>query len=154
MATLPARRRRRLLQGAGSLASLTSLGWAARPCRAAIDPDAAFDATSFAEALRALGGVPQPTTRIALELPALAENGAVVPIVVSSALPGTEEIAILVDGNPQPLAARFAIPPGTAPFVATRIRLAGTGTVYGAVRTDRGLFAVARGVEVVAGGCG
>lgn len=151
MTSHPTLRRRRLLQGAGSLASL---GWAATPSRAAIDPNAAFDAKSFDEALRALGGVPQPTTQIALDLPALAENGAVVPIVVSSAVPGTLEILILVDGNPQPVAARFAIPEGTAPFVATRIKLASTCTVYATVRTDQGLFAVARGVEVVAGGCG
>jgi sulfur-oxidizing protein SoxY len=144
-------RRRRLLQGACSLASL---GCAALPARAAIDPNAAFDAKSFSEALRALGGVPQPSAQIALDIPVLAENGAVVPITVSSALPGTREILILVDGNPQPVAARFAIPEGTEPFIATRIKLAVTGTVYAAVRTDSGMFAVARKVEVTVGGCG
>lgn len=117
-------------------------------------PDAAFDAKSFPEALRALGGMPQASAQIALDVPALAENGAVVPVVVSSTLPGSQEILILVDGNPQPVAARFTLPEGTEPFVATRIKLATSGTVIAAVRTDRGLFAAARAVEVTAGGCG
>jgi sulfur-oxidizing protein SoxY len=61
---------------------------------------------------------------------------------------------LLVDGNPQPVAARFTIPPGTEAFVATRIRMAGNGTVYAAVRTDDGLYAAARAIEVTVGGCG
>lgn len=151
MAKRLSRPRRRLLQGAGAIATL---GLAALPARAAIDPNKAFDAKTFAEAIRAIGGVPQPSAQITLDVPSLAENGAVVPLVVSSALPGTREILIVVDGNPQPVAARFAIPEGTEPFVATRIKLAATGTVYAAVRTDAGLFAAARAVEVTVGGCG
>lgn len=143
--------RRRLLQATGALASL---GVLAAPARAEIDPEVAFAAKTFVDAIVALGGVPQASTQIALDVPALAENGAVVPVVVSSSLPDAREILILVDGNPQPVAARFAIPEGTEPFVATRIRMAAHGTVYAAVRTDRGLFAVARAVEVTVGGCG
>ena len=104
--------------------------------------------------LGALGGMPTPSALIKLDAPALADNGAVVPITVSSALPGTREILLLVDGNPQPVAARFTIPPGTEPFVATRIRMAGNGTVYAVVRTDDGLHAAARAIEVTVGGCG
>ena len=78
----------------------------------------------------------------------MVENGAFVPVTVSSALPGTREILLLVDGNPQPVAVRFTIPAGTEPFVATRIRMAGNGTLYAAVRTDDGLFAAARAIAV------
>jgi len=59
----------------------------------------------------------------------------------------------VVDGNPQPLAVRFTIPEGTEPFVATRIRMAQSGTVYAAVRADTGLYATARAVQVIVGGC-
>ena len=55
--------------------------------------------------------------------------------------------------NPQPLAVRFDIPVGTEPFVATRTRMAASGTVYAAVRTDEGLFAAVRSVQVRVGGC-
>jgi sulfur-oxidizing protein SoxY len=131
---------------------MVSLGWASRAT--AIDHADALAAKTFAEAMRALGGVPMPSALIALDAPALADNGAVVPITVSSALPHTREIVLLVDGNPQPVAARFSIPPGTEAFVATRIRMAGNGTVYAAVRTDDGLYAAARAIEVTVGGCG
>jgi sulfur-oxidizing protein SoxY len=135
---------------------MASLGLAALPAARATSVDASgvLAAKTFAEAISALGGVPVPSTLITLDAPALADNGAVVPITVTSALPGTREIVLLVDGNPQPVAARFTIPSGTEPYVATRIRMAGNGTVYAAVRTQDGLFAAARAIEVTVGGCG
>lgn len=120
----------------------------------AMDRTSPFAAKTFAEAIGALGGIPVPSALITLDAPALADNGAVVPITVTSALPGTREILLLVDGNPQPVAARFTIPAGTEAFVATRIRMAGNGTVYAAVRTQDGLYAAARAIEVTVGGCG
>jgi sulfur-oxidizing protein SoxY len=149
----PSTQRRRLLQGAGAMASL---GIAALPvARAAtVDVAGAFAATSFAEAISALGGVPAPSTQIALDAPELAENGAVVPITVTSRLAGTREIIVLVDGNPQPVAARFTIADGTHAFVSTRIRMARSGTIYAAVRTEDGLFVAARATQVTIGGCG
>jgi sulfur-oxidizing protein SoxY len=145
----PCARRRRLLQSAGAVAWL---GFSARAV--ALDHASVFAAKTFAEAIGALGGGPTPSALITLEVPSLADNGAVVPITVTSALPGTREIMLLVDGNPQPVAARFTIPSGTEPYVATRIRMAGNGTVYAAVRTEDGLYAAARAIEVTVGGCG
>jgi sulfur-oxidizing protein SoxY len=147
--------RRRLLQGAAAVGGAIAAG-ATRTAGAApiADIETAFSARSFPEALAALGGVPKPSNQISMELPQVAENGALVPITVSSQLPGTREIMIVVDGNPQPLAVCFGIPDGTEPFVATRIRLAQTGTVYAAVRTDQGLHATARTIQVTVGGCG
>jgi sulfur-oxidizing protein SoxY len=135
---------------------MASLGLAALPAAkaTAVDAAGALAAKTFADAIGALGGVPAPSALITLDAPALADNGAIVPITVSSALPGTREIVLLVDGNPQPVAARFSIPPGTEAFVATRIRMAGNGTVYAAVRSDDGLYAAARAIKVTVGGCG
>ncbi len=153
MRTSPLSRRRCLLRGAGAMASL---GLAALPAARAAKVDAAgaFAAKTFAAAIGALGGVPAPSALITLDALALADNGAIVPVTVSSALPGTREIVLLVDGNPQPVAAQFTIPVGTEAFVVTRIRMAGNGTVYAAVRTDDGLYAAARAIEVTVGGCG
>lgn len=136
--------------------AVASLGFAALPGARAvsIDPAAAFAAQSFAEAIGALGGAPTPSALITLTTPKVADNGAFVPITVSSALRGTREILLLVEGNPQPVAARFTIPAGTEPYVATRIRMAGDGTVYAAVRTDDGLYAAAQAISVTVGGCG
>ena len=112
-----------------------------------------FAAKTFAEAIGALGGAPVPSSLITLEAPTLAENGAFVPVTVTSALPGTREILLLVDVNPQPVAVQFTIPAGTEPFVATRIRMVGSGTLYAAVRNDDGFFAAARAISVTKSGC-
>ena len=144
-------RRRRLLQSAGAL-SLAAAGVPA--ARAAASSDT-FDNTRFAALIAALGGMPTPNPAITLEVPQVAENGALVSVSISSALPDTRELLILVDINPQPLALRFAVPEGTEPFVATRIRMAASGTVVAAVRTGDGrLHAVAQSVQVTVGGCG
>jgi sulfur-oxidizing protein SoxY len=146
-------RRRRLLQGAGAMASC---GLAALPGAhaAALDTTSVFAAGTFAEALRLLGGAPEPSALITLSVPALADDGAFVPVTVASALPGTREIVLLVDGNPAPVAVRFTIPAGTEPWVSTRVRMAGNGTVVAAVRTEQGLYGAACAVAVTVGGCG
>ena len=61
------------------------------------------------------GGV---SDKVKLDAPEIAENGAVVPISVSSTLPDVTSIAILVPENPFPLAAAYKIPAGTSPMVA------------------------------------
>ena len=133
--------------GAARAAQLASV---ARPP----DIELAFAARTFPEAIVALGGMPPVSAQISLELPQVAENGALVPITVSSQLGDTRDILILVDGNPQPVAACFSIPNGTEAYAATRIRLAQSATVYVVVHTDQGLFSVARAIQVTVGGCG
>lgn len=137
---------------------MVSLGVAAlRTAQAALPgPLAAFTAKTFGDAVSALGGVGGalvPSPLVTLDVPAVADNGAFVPVTVASALPGTREILLLVEGNPQPVAASFIIPAGTEAFVATRIRMAASGTVHAAVRTDEGVFAAMRSVQVALGGC-
>ena len=121
-------------------------------------PQDALAATSLEQALHALrgpdGAMATPSARIAIAAPAVADDGAVVPIEVTSDLPGVREIVLLFDGNPLPAAVAFTIPTGTEPYVATRIRMATSGSVHAVVRSDDGLFIASRAVEVVVGGCG
>lgn len=148
--------RRRLLQGAGAM---VTLGLAALPPAAAALPDplpdplAALTAKTVDEALSALGAPWVPSPQVTLDVPASVDNGAFVPVTVACALAGAREILLLVDSNPQALAAHFIIPAGTEPFVATRIRMAASGTVYAAVRTHEGVFGAMRSVQVAVGGC-
>ena len=97
--------------------------------------------------------MPPVSAQITLDLPQVAEDGALVPISVSSQLGDTRDILILVDVNPQPVAACFSISDGTEAYAATRIRLAQSGTVYAVVRTEEGLFSAARTIQVTVGGC-
>jgi sulfur-oxidizing protein SoxY len=134
---------------------MASLGIAARA--AATDAGVRADpflAQTLAELIGLIGGAPRPSPLVTLDVPDVAADGAFVPITVSSALPGTREILLLVERNPQPLALRIEVPAGTEAFVATRIRMAASGMVLAAVRTDDGLFGASRSVEVSVGGCG
>ncbi len=91
---------------------------------------------------------------ITLKVPEIAENGAVVPVTVETKLPNVTNISILADKNPQPLAASFDLPEGTAADVSIRIRLGETQTVKAVVMSDGKLYETEQEVKVTIGGCG
>ena len=66
----------------------------------------------------------------------------------------TESIAIVIDKNPNPLAAVFDIPAGTEPAVSTRIKMAQTANIYALVRADGKYYVATKEVKVTLGGCG
>jgi sulfur-oxidizing protein SoxY len=109
---------------------------------------------SVEAALRALGAEPAPPGTLRLEAPDRAENGAVVPVSVSCDLPGTTDIHLIVDTNPDPEVVHFVVPPGTEAFVGTRIKMAESGHVCVLVRAQGRLYAAVRATQVVMGGCG
>ena len=86
--------------------------------------------------------------------PDIAENGAVVPVSVVSALPKTESIAILIEKNPNMLAAVFDIPQGTDPSITTRVKMAQTSNVYALVKADGKYYMASKEIKVTLGGCG
>ena len=65
------------------------------------------------------------------------------PIGVTSTMPKTESIAILVEKNPNMLAAMFDIPAGTEPSLSTRVKMGQSINVYALVKAD-GKYYVAR----------
>ena len=90
---------------------------------------AAFEGKSLDDVFKILGaGSPEKSTAVTLNAPDIAENGAVVPVGITTALKA-EQLAILVEKNPSALAAQFFIPAGTDPFVTTRIKMAQTSNV-------------------------
>jgi sulfur-oxidizing protein SoxY len=147
------RRRREWLARGGLYAALLGCGLAAGS-RGAAAADAGFASTTLQDALRALGGVPLADAGIVLDLPDVAEDGAVVPVAVTWTVPGASEVAIVVEGNPNPLVARYTIPDGTEPFVATHIKMAGSSRVYAVVQAGGRLYCAARETKVTVGGCG
>ena len=85
-----------------------------RRCRCQGWPQDAFKQKSEADALKALyGKSAEASDKVSLDAPEIAENGAVVPIAITSTLPGVTGIAILVLENPFTLAAAYKIPEGT-----------------------------------------
>ena len=108
------------------------------------------------ETMKALGGgAPVPSKDIAfVSTPDIAENGAVVPIGITSTVPKTESIAILVEKNPNMLAAVFDIPPGTEPSLSTRIKMGQSSNVYALVKADGKYYVASKEIKVTLGGCG
>ena len=76
------------------------------------------------------------------------------PVAVASALPKTESIAILIEKNPNTLAASFSIPAGTEPSVGTRVKMGQTSNVYALVKADGKYYVTGKEIKVTLGGCG
>lgn len=158
---MDARRRDVLKTGGGAalLAALTAVGWL-RPgealARVPAWNKAAFDAKTVDEALKALGSAgPAQSKDIAfVSTPDIAENGAVVPVGVASAIPKTESIAILIEKNPSPLAAVFSLPAGTDPSITTRVKMGQSSNVYALVKADGKVYVTQKEIKVTLGGCG
>jgi sulfur-oxidizing protein SoxY len=115
----------------------------------------AFDAVDYSDSLRSVGAVDLvESDLITLKTPEIAENGSIVPIQVSSEIPGTERIFVFAEKNPQPLVASFTFHKGVDPFFATRIKMGETATVHVVVLADGKYFVASRYVKVTIGGCG
>ena len=145
--------RRDLLKQGSLLALLASCGMlTTRQALAAGAPG--FDAKTLDAALKALGGTPTDSKEIVITSPDIAENGAVVPVAVTSKLPNTQEIYILVEKNPNPLTAAFTIAEGTEPYVSVRTKMGQSTNVYAVVKADGKLYSTFRETKVTLGGCG
>lgn len=115
---------------------------------------AAFEGKSLDDVLKSFGGTAaEKSSAVNLNAPDIAENGAVVPVGVSTTLKA-EEIAILVEKNPNMLAAHFVLPAGAEPFVGTRVKMGQTSNVMALVKADGKWFVATKEVKVTLGGCG
>ncbi len=116
---------------------------------------AAFETKSLNDAVKAMGGGSAAESKdIAINSPDIAENGAVVPFTIQSKLPKTEQMALLVEKNPNILAASFGIPEGTEPWVNTRVKMGQTSNVIALVKADGKFYYTVKEVKVTLGGCG
>jgi len=116
---------------------------------------AAFETKSLNDVVKALGGSAAAESKdITINSPDIAENGAVVPFTIESKLAKTEQVALLVEKNPNILAASFGIPDGTAPWVNTRVKMGQTSNVIALVKADGKYYYASKEVKVTLGGCG
>ncbi|KJC42555.1 thiosulfate oxidation carrier protein SoxY [Bradyrhizobium sp. LTSP857] len=155
----PLATRRLILQGAASVAliGLGNLPFAAPANAAANDkyPEEAFKQKSEADAIKALyGKTAEPSDKVKLDAPEIAENGGVVPISVTTTLDKVTSISFFVAENPSALAASYKIPDGTVPSVANRLKMAKTTNVTAIVEADGKLYSATKEVKVTVGGCG
>lgn len=135
-----------LLAGAGLLPKFAHAAW----------PQAAFETKSLADAVKALGGAaPAASGDVTITGPDIAENGAVVPVGASTTAAGAKRLLLLVEKNPNALAAVFELTDAVEPNISTRVKMAQTSNVYAvAMLADgRTLYAV-KEIKVTLGGCG
>ena len=115
----------------------------------------AFSAKTPGDALKSLGiGEAAPTKDLHVEAPEIAENGAVVPIEISSAIPGTNALIVVIDKNPFPLIARFDFKEGALPFVKVNVKMGETSDVRVLAEAGGKHYVATKEVKVTIGGCG
>ena len=143
--------RRRFVQG---LLTLTAM--ALMPMRLLARNVPAFEATAADKAMQALfkDKPIAASEQVMLKVPDIAENGAVVPVTVSTTLEGVKSISLLVIENPNPLSARFNLTPGVTTDISTRIKMGQSSDVVAAIETESGVFTATKNVKVTIGGCG
>jgi sulfur-oxidizing protein SoxY len=147
--------RRKLLKSTGALGVLVSAGLiSSEQAFAFADPRAGFETKTLADLLKIAGGTAVSSAEVMITAPDIAENGAVVPIGIVSAIPNTSEIYIFVEKNPNPLAAIFMLPAGTESVVQTRIKLGTSTDVVVIVKAGDKLYTASKEVKVTLGGCG
>src|SRR6476620_12001303 len=107
--------RRLILPGAGAVAlvGLGNIPFGLTPALAAANdkyPEEAFRQKSEADAIKALyGKTAEPSDKIKLDAPEIAENGGVVPISVTTTLDKVTSISFFVAENPNALVASYRI---------------------------------------------
>ena len=119
-------------------------------------PKSAFEATTVDAALDALAGSHQleGSDKISIRAPDIAENGAVVPVSITTSIPDVESISILAEKNASPLTASFILGQGAEGFVSTRIKMGKTSSVIAVVKAGGKLYSTGKEVKVTIGGCG
>ena len=150
--------RRTFLQGGlatGTVAVALGAGLLSPRAVLAAWPKAAFESKSVADGMSSLMGsdTSTPSGDIAIKAPDIAENGAVVPITVSTGMK-TDSIAIFVEKNGQPLAANFVMGANAKGFVSSRIKMGKTSNVIAVVKSGGKAHSARKEVKVTIGGCG
>lgn len=116
---------------------------------------AAFEAKTIPDALKGVGATsPADSKDILIKAPDIAENGAVVPVEVTSKIPGTTSISIMAEKNANPLIADFNLANGAEGYVSTRVKMGQTSKVQVVVNAGGKAYTTSKEVKVTIGGCG
>ena len=148
--------RRQLLTQSATLAGLLATVGLLPDAAHAAWSQAAFDAKSLADVVKALGGsAPAESKDVTITGPDIAENGAVVPVGCASALPGVKRLLLLVEKNPSVLAAVFDVGDAIEPNFNTRVKMGQSSNVFAvAMMADGKVLYAAKEIKVTLGGCG
>jgi sulfur-oxidizing protein SoxY len=152
-------KRRIFLKGslaAGAAGVAVSAGLLSPRAVLAAWPKSAFEAKDLDGALTGLyqSTAHSPSDKITVKAPDIAENGAVVPVTITSNIAGTSSISILAMKNAAPLTSSFDLGGKTHGYVSTRIKMGKTADVVAVVKAGDKLYSAKKEVKVTIGGCG
>ena len=151
-------KRRLFIKGSlatGAIGMAVSTGLIPRTTLAAWSKEA-FEAKDVNGALTGLFGSTDHSAsdKIKIKAPDIAENGAVVPVSVTTDIAGAKSISIITEKNAQPMTASFELGAGTEGYVSTRIKMGKTSKVIALVKADGKVHSTSKEVKVTIGGCG
>ena len=143
--------RRGLLQGLAAFSFLVTL-----PLKLMARASEAFESTRVDRIYAELFGdlKIEPSSDVKLRAPEIAENGAVVPISISTNISGVQSISVVVDKNPTPLSATFQLGPSSPPEISMRVKMGQSSVIRALVQTEAQVYMASREVKVTIGGCG
>jgi sulfur-oxidizing protein SoxY len=122
---------------------------------AAVWNKVAFGAKTAPVALKSLGvSGTAPSAVVVIDAPEIAENGAVVPIEITSKVPGTKTILVVIDKNPFPLVGKFDFREGALPFVKVNVKMGETSDVRVIAQAGGKNYQATKNIKVTIGGCG
>ena len=151
-------RREVLTHSAQLTAMLATLGLLpqAAQAQAAGFNTAAFDAKTRADLRKSLGGgTPAESKDVTITGPAIAENGAVVPVGASTTLPGVKRLLLLVEKNPAMMSAMFDVTDAVDANFLTRVKMGQSSNVFAvAMMADGKVLYAVKEIKVTLGGCG
>jgi len=141
--------------GAGTVAVAVAAGLLKPTQALAAWNKPAFEAKNVGDAMKGLGvTAPADSKDIVIKAPDIAENGAVVPVEVTSNIAGTTSIALFAEKNATPLVGNYTLAGGTEGFISTRIKMGQTALVRAVVNAGGKSYTTTKEVKVTIGGCG
>jgi sulfur-oxidizing protein SoxY len=148
--------RRQMLTTSARVAGLMAAAGVLPTAAQAAWTQAAFDAKSMADAVKALGGsAPAESKDVTITGPDIAENGAVVPVGCACALPGVKRLMLMVEKNPNTLAAVFEVSDAVDASFNTRVKMGQSSNVFAVAQmADGKVLYAAKEIKVTLGGCG
>lgn len=122
---------------------------------AAVWNKSGFESKVTADALKALGVTGAASSKdIVISAPDIAENGAQVPVAITSKIPDTQSISIIADKNPFPLTSTFEFSNGAEGYVSTKLKMGQTSNIIAVVKAGGKFFTASKEIKVTIGGCG
>ncbi len=118
--------------------------------------EVAFTAKNLQTAIKSVLGsdLSQASNKISIKTPDVVENGAIVPVTVSSTLKEVSTITLFSEQNNAPLVAQFELDKDCNAYISTRIKMSQTSNVIAIITASGKNYSTRKKVKVTIGGCG